>query len=122
LKHPKYGLACKKILDDIRDGKLKAYCSNLVPIEMLGSLAKVDQEIAAGAILAFFSFPIEMIPLTERLIREASEITLETGIAYDAIHAAAMNSEGLEKIITEDINHWRKIEGVKIIRPLEYSE
>lgn len=122
MKHPKYGLACKKILDDIRDGKLKAYCSNLVPIEMLGSLAKVDQEIAAGAILAFFSFPIEMIPLTERLIREASEITLETGIAYDAIHAAAMNSEGLEKIITEDINHWRKIEGVKIIRPLEYSE
>jgi len=122
LKHPKYGLACKKILDDIRDGKLKAYCSNLVPIEMLGSLAKVDQEIAAGAILAFFSFPIEMIPITERLIREASEITLETGIAYDAIHAAAMNSEGLEKIITEDINHWRKIEGVKIIRPLEYSE
>jgi len=122
LKHPKYGLACKKILDDIRDGKLKAYCSNLVPIEMLGSLAKVDQEIAAGAILAFFSFPIEMIPLTERLIREASEITLETGIAYDAIHAAAMKSEGLEKIITEDINHWRKIEGVKIIRPLEYSE
>lgn len=122
MKHPKYGLACKKILDDIRDGKLKAYCSNLVPIEMLGSLAKVDQEIAAGAILAFFSFPIEMIPLTERLIREASEITLETGIAYDAIHAAAMKSEGLEKIITEDINHWRKIEGVKIIRPLEYSE
>ena len=122
MKHPKYGLPCKKILDDIRDGKLKAYCSNLVPIEILGSLAKVDQEIAAGAILAFFSFPIEMIPLTERLIREASEITLETGIAYDAIHAAAMKSEGLEKIITEDINHWRKIEGVKIIRPLEYSE
>ena len=122
MKHPKYGLPCKKILDDVRDGKLLAYCSNLVPIEILGSLAKVDREIAVGAVLAFFSFPIEMIPLTERLIREASEITLETGIAYDAIHAAAMKSEGLEKIITEDINHWRKIEGVKIIRPLEYSE
>jgi len=120
LKHPKYGLPCKKILDDVRDGKLLAYCSNLVPIEILGSLAKVDRGIAVGAVLAFFSFPIEMIPLTERLIRKASEITLGTGIAYDAIHAAAMKSEGLEKIITEDISHWRKIEGVKIIRPLEY--
>jgi len=61
-----------------------------------------------------------MIPLTERIIREASEI-LETGVTYDAVHASAMKSEGLETIITEDVNHWRKIEGVKIIRPLEYN-
>lgn len=121
LKHPKYGLPCKKILDDIRDGRLKAHCSHLVPIEILGSLARVDPEIAAGAILAFFSFPIEMIPLTERVIREASKITLETGVAYDAVHAAAMKSEGLETIITEDIDHWSRIEGLKIIRPLEYN-
>lgn len=108
-------------MDDIRDGRLKAYCSHLVPIEILGSLAKVDREIAAGAILAFFSFPIEMITLTERIVREASKITLETGVSYDAIHAAAMKSEGLETIITEDVEHWRRIEGMKIIRPLEYS-
>jgi predicted nucleic acid-binding protein len=121
LKHPKYGLPCKKVLDDIVDGRLKAYCSHLVPIEILGSLARVDPEIAAGAILAFFSFPIEMIPLTERVIREASKITLETGVTYDAVHAAAMKSEGLETIITEDVDHWSRIEGLKIIRPLEYN-
>jgi predicted nucleic acid-binding protein len=121
LKHPKYGLPCKKVLDDIVDGRLKAYCSHLVPIEILGSLARVDPEIAAGAILAFFSFPIEMIPLTERVIREASKITLETGVTYDAVHVAAMKSEGLETIITEDVDHWSRIEGLKIIRPLEYN-
>ena len=121
LKHPKYGLPCKKVLDDIVDGRLKAYCSHLVPIEILGSLARVDPEIAAGAILAFFSFPIEMIPLTERVIREASKITLETGVTYDAVHAAAMKSEGLETIITEDVDHWSRIKGLKIIRPLEYN-
>ena len=121
LKHPKYGLPCKKVLDDIRDGRLKAYCSHLVPIEILGSLARVDREIAAGAILAFFSFPIEMIPLTERAIREASKIMLETGVTYDAVHAAAMKSEGLETIITEDVDHWRRIEGLNVIRPLEYD-
>jgi len=121
LKHPKYGLACKKITDDIRDGRLKAYCSYLVPIEILGSLARVNRRIAAGAILAFFSFPIEMITVDERIIREASKIALETGVGYDAIHAAAMRRRDLQTIITEDIEHWRKIGGVKIIRPLEYS-
>ena len=121
LRHPKYGLACKKITDDIRDGRLKAYCSYLVPIEILGSLARVDRRIAAGAILAFFSFPIDMIPIDERIIREASEITLETGVGYDAIHAAAMRRRDLQTIITEDIEHWRKIEGIKILRPHEYS-
>ena len=121
LKHPKYGLACKKITDDIRDGRLEAHCSYLVPMEILGSLARVDRKIAAGAILAFFSFPIDMIPIDERIIREASEITLETGVGYDAIHAAAMRRRDLRTIITEDIEHWRKIGGVKILRPLEYS-
>jgi predicted nucleic acid-binding protein len=121
LKHPKYGLACKKITDDIRDGRLKAYCSYLVPMEILGSLARVDRKIAAGAILAFFSFPIDMIPIDERIIREASDITLETGVGYDAIHAAAMRRRDLRTIITEDIEHWRKIGGIRILRPLEYS-
>ena len=121
LKHPKYGLACKKITDDIRDGRLKAYCSYLVPIEILGSLARVNRKIAAGAILAFFSFPIDMIPIDERIIREASEITLETGVGYDSIHAAAMRRRNIRTIITEDIEHWRKIGSVKILRPLEYS-
>ena len=121
LKHPKYGLSCKKITDDIRDGRLKAHCSYLVPIEILGSLARIDRKIAAGAILAFFSFPIDMIPIDERIIREASEITLETGVGYDAIHAAAMRRRNLQTIITEDIEDWRKIGGVKIVRPLEYS-
>ena len=121
MRHLKYGLPCKRILDDIRDGRLRAYCCNLVPIEILGSLARVDREIAAGAVLAFFSFPIKMIPLSERFVRRASEITRETGVSYNAIHAASMESEGIETIITEDVKHWRKIKGVRIIRPLEYS-
>jgi len=62
-----------------------------------------------------------MITITERVIREASEITLETGLTYDAVHAAAMKSESLKTIITEDIDHWSRVKGLKIIRPLEYD-
>jgi predicted nucleic acid-binding protein len=119
LRHPKYGLPCKKILDDVMDGGLKAHCSQLVPIEMLGSLSRIDKGIAYSAVLAFYSFPIAMIPLSERIIREASALTLETGVGYDAVHAAAMRSRGLKTVITEDVDHWRKL-GAEIVRPLEY--
>lgn len=122
LKHPEYGRPCKQITDDIRDVKLEAYCSYLVPIEILGSLSRVDSKIAAGAILAFFSFPIKMIPINEKIIREASEILLETGVGYDSIHAAAMKSAGLEAVLTEDTEHWAKIGNIKIIRPVDYEK
>jgi len=121
IRHPKYGEACKKITDDIRDGKIEAYCSYLVPIEILGSLASVDPNVAAGAILAFFSFSIKMIQIDQMLIKKASEIMREIDITYDSIHAAAMKLEGIDTIITEDIAHWRKIENIKIIRPLQYK-
>jgi len=121
LRHPTLGRACKKITDDIRDGVLEAYCSYLVPIEILGSLAKVDRRIADGAILAFFSFPVRLIPVDNRLLRKASEIMLKTGLTYDSIHAAAAKRAEVNAVITEDTRHWSKIEGVEIIRPLDYG-
>ena len=42
LAHPVYGKSCKQIIDDIQNQKIKAYCSFLVPIELLGALAKID--------------------------------------------------------------------------------
>lgn len=120
LRHPRYGAACKKITDDIRDGKIEAYCSSLVPVEILGSLAEIDLRISAGAVAAFFAFPIKLIPLDERLITEASHIMLESGLGYDSIHAAAMKRAGLKTVLTEDVDHWGKFKGIKIVRPLEY--
>lgn len=121
LRHPKYGEACKRITDDIRDGKIEAYCNFLVPVEILGSLASVDPQVSAGAITAFFAFPIKLIPLDERLLREASYIMLESGLGYDSIHAAAMKRVGLKTVLTEDVDHWRRLEWIEIVRPLEYG-
>ncbi|MBM5805626.1 MAG: type II toxin-antitoxin system VapC family toxin [Candidatus Verstraetearchaeota archaeon] len=122
LKHPVYGKACKRITDDIRDRKIEAHCSYLVPIEILGSLTKVDPEIAAGAVLALLSFPINMIPIDEAVLRRASSIMVEFGTTYDAVHAAAMEAEGLATIITEDVGHWGRPKHLKVIRPQKYLE
>ena len=121
LAHPVYGKACKHIIDDIQNEKIKAYCSFLVPIELLGSLARIDAEKAAIAVAAFFSLPISMIQIDEWVLQDAASIMLDSGISYDSIHAACMRRAGLDTIITEDAKDWKKVKNVKIIRPLEYQ-
>ena len=121
LAHETYGEACKQIIDDIENQKIKAYCSFLVPIELLGVLARIDPEKAALALEAFFSLPIKMLPIDERTLHEAAKLTLESGVSYDCVHAACMQSQGLDKIITEDATDWKKIKKFKIIRPIEYQ-
>ncbi len=120
LAHPIYGRACKHIIDDIQNEKIKAYCSFLVPIELLGSLAHIDKEKAAIAVAAFFSLPISMIQINEWVLQDAASIMLESGISYDSVHAACMRRQGLDTIITEDIKDWKKVKNIRIIRPLEY--
>ena len=122
LSHPVYGQACKNIIDDIQNGKIEAHCSFLVPIELLGSLSRIDLEKAAIAVVAFFSLPISMIQIDERVLQDAAAIMLDSGASYDSVHAACMRREGLDTIITEDTRDWRKIKNVKIIRPLEYTK
>jgi predicted nucleic acid-binding protein len=122
LAHPVYGKACKLIIDDIQNEKIEAYCSFLVPIELLGSLARIDREKAAIAVAAFFSLPINMIQIDEWILQDAATIMIDSGISYDSIHAACMRRQGLDKIITEDTKDWKKIKEVKIIRPLEYQK
>lgn len=120
LAHPIYGKPCKRIIDDIQKGKIRAYCGFLVPIELLGSLAEIDAEKAIIAVAAFFSLPINMIQIDEWIIRDAAGIMLQSGVSYDSIHAACMRRKGLDTVITEDIKHWSKIRDIKIIRPTEY--
>jgi predicted nucleic acid-binding protein len=122
LAHPVYGKACKRIIDDIQNEKIRAYCSFLVPIELLGSLAKVDREKAAIAVSAFFSLPINMIQIDERVLQDAASIMIESRVIYDSIHAASMRVKGLDNILTEDVKDWKKIKNIKIVRPLEYEK
>jgi predicted nucleic acid-binding protein len=122
LAHPVYGKCCKQIIDDIQNEKIEAYCGFLVPIELLGSLSKIDPAKAAIALDAFFSLPINMIQIDERVLQGAATIMLDSGVSYDSVHAACMQKQGLDTIITEDITDWKKIKGFKIIRPLEYKK
>jgi len=121
LAHPVYGKPCKQIIDDIQDQKIKAYSGFLVPIELLGSIARMNPGKAALAIEAFFSLPMNMIIIDEQILQNAAKLTLKSGVSYDCVHAACMQSKGLDSIITEDVTDWKKIKNFKIIRPLDYE-
>jgi predicted nucleic acid-binding protein len=121
LAHPVYGKACKHVIDDIQNRRIEAYCGFLVPIELLGSLARIDAEKAQVALAAFFSLPINMIRIDERTLEDAAKIIVESRVSYDSVHAACMLRKGLDTIITEDVSDWRKIKNIKIVRPLEYE-
>lgn len=135
LRHPVYGKACREILSDVYERKLEAYGSILVAIEILGSLAEIDTKIAAGAVNAFLSLPIEMVPIDNRSIEMAASIALETSVSYDSVHASAMAKAGVPTIITEDFEHWSRIstrwmkirdkmsiefKEIEVVRPTEY--
>jgi predicted nucleic acid-binding protein len=122
LAHPTYGKACRCIIDDIQNKKIKAYCGFLVPIELLGSLARIDAEKAGVAVDAFFSLPINMIQIDEIVLHDAARIMLDSAVSYDSVHAACMKRKGLDAIITEDVTDWKKIRNTHIIRPLEYEK
>ncbi len=122
LAHPVYGESCKQIVDDIQDQKIKAYCSFMVPIELLGALARIDAQKAGLALQALFSLPINMITIDEQTMEEAAKLTSASGVGYDSVHAACMRLKGLEKIITEDVGDWKKFKQFAIIRPLEYKK
>jgi len=121
LKHPTYGRACKEILDDIGIF-LDAVCSVQVPIEILGSISQINKNIAFKALIGFFSFRIKLVEISEKIIFDAGKICAKTGInGYDAVHVATMKKEGIKTIITENYSDFKKVKGIKIIRPLDYK-
>ncbi len=122
LAHPTYGKACKSIIDDIQNERIKAHCCFLVPMELLGSLARINVEKAGIAVVAFFSLPISMIQIDEEILHDAASIMQNSSVTHDSIHAACMRRKGLDTIITEDITDWKRIENIHIIRPLEYEK
>lgn len=136
LRHPVYGEACREILRDVNEGELETYGSMLVAIEILGSLAEIDTNMAVGGVKAFFSLPVKIIPIDERIIESAATIALEADVSYDAVHASTMARADVSTVITEDVEHWTRIRGrwarvkakthvaleeIKIVRPKEYA-
>lgn len=82
--HPKYGSSCKKIIQDIQDGTLRAARSVLVLSELISVLKKINKELAKRKIAdldiranidAVLSLPITWLEIKLFIIKRAAEYT-----------------------------------------------
>jgi predicted nucleic acid-binding protein len=109
LKHPDFGNDCQQILRDVNKAIFAAYGSNFVAIEILGTLAKIDAPKASKGVQSYLKSPILNLAVDARVVEFAGFITEVVNIRYDAIHAATMLLNGVNTIITNDIDHWKKL-------------
>jgi len=110
LKHVDYFKKCKAILRDASGGKVSAYGSLFVATEILGSISKIDPYIAQEALKAYLSMAIHNLEITYESLQLSALINTVVNIGYDSIHAAVMILNGIDSIVTNDIDDWKRFE------------
>jgi len=109
LHHPEYGEICAEILRDIEKGIFETYGSDLVALELLGALSRVDPHIARRAVEDYLSIDMVLLSVNMEVIKLALVINEEVNVKYDAVHAALMMLSGIPVVITSDLDDWKKI-------------
>jgi len=109
VRNIKYFDICREILKDIVKNRIEAYGSKLIAIEIIGSLSKIDPYIANETLKSYISMPIKNLEISEEILLIAAYMNMKVNVRYDAIHAALAIKNNIPNIITNDINHWKKI-------------
>ena len=122
--HPKYGAACKKILEDVENKKVDVTCSRLVLTELINVLVKIKKVVGdklniKESIVAVLSLPINWIDMSIFIIENAASYKYNISGA-DYIHIATMEINSIAKIISAD-GDFDKVDNVKRIDPLDYK-
>ena len=77
---------------------------------------RLPHDIAAGLVAAWTRFRVQ--PVTLQIMAGALEIAAAHGFSYwDAAIAAAARALGCAELYTEDMQHGREVDGVRIVNP-----
>ncbi len=125
-QHPEYGQACKAILQKVQDGKLSVACSQLVLVEVISVLKKLNSLLVKGGktpldiranVDAILSLPVTWFELNVFIIKRAAEYDYSiSGVDY--IHAATMEVNNISTLISAD-RDFDKVDFVKRRDPLQ---
>ena len=121
--HPKYGKACKKILEDVESGTLEVSASILVLVELINVLVKINKILKKQGKKALnlkdnteavLSLPITWIDLDFFIIEKASEYRYNIN-GVDYVHIATMEINSISEIISAD-------EDLDVIKTIERTD
>ncbi len=109
LKHPDFYKKCYDVLEMLVSKELIGYGSHLVLFELFGALSEIDVEAAYEAVSSYLDLPLTMLELNRETFNYAREIAVLSKVTYDSLHAALIAQNGIEIVISEDLEDWSKI-------------
>jgi len=109
LKHPVFYEGCYRVLRMLVDGEFEGYGSQLVLFELFGSLARVEVRAAYEAATQYLNLPLRLLSLDRVALTYAFELTRRAGVTYNAVHAGLVARNGLDVVVTEDLEDWGRI-------------
>ena len=119
--HPKFGKACKKIVEDIESRKIEATTSVLNVAEVAEVIDRnVDRKASINVVELLLALPMDIEDVVkEHEIDALSIFALSKANYFDTVFAAVMKEKFIDTIITND-SHFEEIKGIKSIKPLNY--
>ncbi|MDI6859399.1 MAG: type II toxin-antitoxin system VapC family toxin [Methanocellales archaeon] len=120
-KHPTFGLHCKNILADIRDGKLEAVTSVVSLAEVLHVVrGEKDVATAVNAVRGILALPIEFVSVTMSTMLVATDRFKKHNLdSLDAIHLATALQKGVDIFISNDVK-LSEIDEITLLAPSDY--
>ena len=112
VKHPDFFDKCYEVLKCLVRGEYEGYGSEYVLFELFGALARINVTAAYEAVIYYLDLPIELLGSSRSTFLLAREIAGASGVTYDAVHAAVMLENGINTIVTEDVDDWLRIKHV----------
>jgi len=112
LKHPDFYASCKRVLELLVEEEFEGYGSHLVLFELFGALSKISPEAAWEAATAYLDLPLSMLTLDRSALQVARDIAKLSGVTYDSLHAALAGCNGVEVVVTEDLEDWERIAAI----------
>ncbi|MCS4538294.1 MAG: type II toxin-antitoxin system VapC family toxin [Thaumarchaeota archaeon] len=126
--HPKFGISCGRILQDVENERLEASCSVLVLVELINVIKKINTILSKEGrkglsikdnIEAVMSLPLVWIDLDFLVIERASSYAFDVN-GVDYIHIASMEVNSINEILSAD-KDLDKAGVIKRIDPLNYT-
>jgi len=119
--HPKFGEACKKIVEDIECRKIEATTSVLNIAEVAEVIDRnVDRKAAINVTELLLALPMNIEDIVkEHEIDALTIFSSQKANYFDTIFVALMREKFIDTIITND-SHFEGIKGINMIKPLDY--
>ncbi len=119
--HPKFGKACKKIVEDIESKKIEATTSVLNIAEVAEIIDRnVNRKASINVVELLLALPMDIEDVVkEHEVDALSMFSVSKANYFDTIFSAVMKEKFIDTIITNDL-HFEDIKGIKIIKPLDY--